>query len=199
MTRWRSLSPDRRRTRPCRFFPVSSEPWRVSHHLGIVQTDRGRRIEVGRDVPVPAATVWRVFTDVGLWHEWGPPVTDVDYPDRTISADTAGRVQAFGFLWVPFRIEVVEDMLWTWTVRGHAPPADGHRVDDLGEGTCRAVLELPLWAPWYLPLCLAALRNVARVARREHAEAGREGNGRSGTEHDGTEHAGDERTSRSSD
>lgn len=55
----------------------------------------------------------------------------------------------------------MRDREWTWTVRGLTPPADGHRVEALGADRCRVVLELPLWAPWYLPLCWIALRNVA--------------------------------------
>lgn len=132
----------------------------------LVRTDRGQRIEIAREVSAPAGTVWELLTDVTYWEEWGPPVTDVDYPERTIRAGTDGRVQAFGVLWVPFRIETVEGYLWTWTVAGMTPPADGHRVDDLGDGRCRAVLELPLWAPWYLPLCWLALRNIATLAEK---------------------------------
>lgn len=132
----------------------------------LVETDRGRRIELGREVSAPVEAVWELFTDVTRWSEWGPPVTDVEYPYRTIRADTEGRVQAVGVLWVPFRIETVRDHRWTWTVRGCTPPADGHRVDDLGDGHSRVVLELPLWAPWYLPLCWLALRTIAGIAER---------------------------------
>lgn len=147
----------------------------MSHDLSVVETDRGRRLVVSRTVDVPAATAWRVFTDVSLWHEWGPPVTAVDYPGETISPDTTGRVQVFGVHWVPFRIEAIADRCWTWTAWGKTPPADGHCVSDLGDGRCRISLELPLWAPWYLPLCLVALRNVTRVAQREDDTAGTEG------------------------
>jgi hypothetical protein len=136
-------------------------------NVGMVRTDRGRRIEISREIEAPAATVWTLFTDVRYWPEWGPPVTDVETPETTISGGTTGRVQAFGVLWVPFRIEALEESLWTWSVRGLTPPADGHRVDELGPDRCRAVLELPLWAPWYLPLCWVALRNIAKIARQE--------------------------------
>jgi hypothetical protein len=143
----------------------------MPYSLRMVDTDRGYRIALGRTVDRPAPRVWAVLTTVSLWHEWGPTVTGVDAPDPTISEGTAGRVQAFGLRWIPFRIEAVDDMAWTWSVWGRTPPADGHRVESLGPTTCRAVLELPLWAPWYLPLCLIALRNVARVARREAVDA----------------------------
>lgn len=134
------------------------------------RTDRGRRIDISREVPAPAAAVWETLTDVGQWADWGPPVTDVDYPDRTITGGTTGRVQAFGLLWVPFRIESTTDFTWTWTVWGLTPPAEGHRVDDLGDERSRVALELPLWAPWYLVVCVLALRNIAKIAERAPTE-----------------------------
>lgn len=136
----------------------------VGYDVGLIGTDRGPRIAIGRTVSAPAEAVWDVLTDVTRWEEWGPPVTDVDYPERTIAEGTTGRVRAFGLRWIPFRIETVADFAWTWSVRGRTPPADGHRVVDLGGGRSRAVLELPLWAPWYLPLCALALWNVGSIA-----------------------------------
>lgn len=130
------------------------------------RTDRGRRIEIGREVAAPAATIWETLTDVGQWEDWGPPVTGVDCPERTIAAGTTGRVQAVGLLWVPFRIESATDHTWTWSVWGLTPPADGHRVEDLEDGRSRVVLELPLWAPWYLVICWFALANVAAIAEQ---------------------------------
>lgn len=139
----------------------------MGYDLGVVRSDRGLRIAIERTVSAPAEVVWEVLTDVTRWAEWGPPVTDVDYPGRTIVEGTSGRVQAFGGLWVPFRIESAADRAWTWTVWGRTPPADGHRVVALGDGHARVVLELPLWAPWYLLLCVFALRNIASIAERE--------------------------------
>lgn len=108
-----------------------------------------------------------MFTDTERWSEWGPPVTDVDYPRRTIAPETEGRVQAFGFLWVPFCIESVEDSVWTWKAWGLTPPADGHRVEPAEDNSCYVTLELPLWAPWYLFLCWIALRNVAKLVEKD--------------------------------
>lgn len=137
----------------------------MSHSLGLVQKDRGLRIAIRRDVSATASAVWTLLTVVSNWHAWGPPVTAVEYPTPEINAGRAGRLRAFGFVWIPFRIEHVGDYEWTWTVWGQTPPADGHRVEPRGQDSCRVVLELPLWAPWYLPVCLLALRNVARLAR----------------------------------
>lgn len=132
--------------------------------ISLVETDRGRRIEISRRVDAPAAVVWNLYTRVEHWGAWGPPVSDVEYPDREISAETDGLVQVFGLFWIPFRIETVDEYRWTWSVWGGTPPADGHRVDDLRADACRVALELPLWAPWYLPVCWLALHNIKRVA-----------------------------------
>lgn len=150
---------------------LPGEPLEVTYSLGVISTDRGFRIALGRTVEAPADAVWTVLTTVARWQEWGPPVTGVDYPDSTISAGTRGRLRAFGLAWIPFRIETVDDAAWTWSVWGRTPPADGHRVESLGPRRCRALLELPLWAPWYLPVCLVALRNVAQVAERGPVDA----------------------------
>lgn len=129
--------------------------------VGRRSTERGERITVRRRVEAPADVVWEVLTDTERWPDWGPPVTDVDYPDGEIVPDTTGDVEALGVLDVPFRIEDVDDEVWTWTAWGRTPPADGHRVEPIGDDACRVTLELPLWAPWYVPLCVVALRNVA--------------------------------------
>lgn len=139
----------------------------MKHGLSLVRTRRGRRIAVTREVAADARAVWRLFADTTRWTEWGPPVTDVEYAGREVSAHTSGRLQALWLLWLPFTVETVRGRQWTWTVRGFTPPADGHRVEGIADDRCRAVLELPLWAPWYLPLCLLALWNVARIAERE--------------------------------
>lgn len=144
----------------------------VRHDLRLVRTDRGPRIEIGRDVPTPAASAWAVLTNVSLWTEWGPSVTAVEYQGETINPQTSGRVRALGLFWVPFRIDTVEGMDWTWTVRGLTPPADGHGVEELGDQESRVYFQLPLWAPWYLLVCIVALRNIASAAQEED-ESGR--------------------------
>jgi hypothetical protein len=140
----------------------------VTWDLSLVDTDRGRRIAIGREIGAPASDVWAAFARPDRWHEWGPPVTGVDYDGEAVAAGTAGRVRAFGLVWVPFRVTSAADRSWTWTVGGVAPPADGHRVEDLDEERCRAVLELPPWAPWYLPLCALALWNLAAATAAEN-------------------------------
>jgi len=97
-------------------------------------------------------------------------VTDVEYPDERISPETSGRVQVFGLCWIPFRIETVDGMEWTWSVRGGTPPADGHGVEEMGDDRSRVFLQLPLWAPWYLPVSAVALGTLGRIARQERAK-----------------------------
>lgn len=136
----------------------------MPYDLALAWTDAGRRLELSRRVDAPAAAAWAVLTDVTRWPDWGPAVTGVDYPDRTVSAGTAGRVRLLRSVWVPFRIDEVSEYHWTWTVWGRTPPAYGHRVDVIGDGACRVVFELPLWAPWYLPICVVALESIATLA-----------------------------------
>ncbi|MDQ2725959.1 MAG: SRPBCC family protein, partial [Actinomycetota bacterium] len=52
---------------------------------------------------------------------------------------------------------------WGWNVTGI--PATAHRVESTDDGaTCRAVIEIPAWAPLYGPLCWVALGRVGAVA-----------------------------------
>jgi hypothetical protein len=134
--------------------------------VSLDRTPAGRRIEVSRVVDAPAEVAWNLLADTGNWRDWGPPVTGVDPDDTVIEPGTTGRVHALHLAWVPFRIEACEDHRWTWSVFGRSPPADGHRVEPVGPEQSRIVLECPLWAPWYVPLCLLALSNLARLASR---------------------------------
>lgn len=67
----------------------------VDYDVGVTRTDRGPRFAVARAVSAPATAVREVLTDVT---RWGPPVTGVDYPERTVSPGTGGRVEAAGVL-----------------------------------------------------------------------------------------------------
>jgi hypothetical protein len=132
--------------------------------VGLESTPQGRRIVVSRRVNVPADDVWELFSETSHWPRWGPPVTAVEPADESIEAGMRGRIQALGVLWFPFRIERCANKHWTWSIWGFAPPADGHRVESTGPHSCRVGLELPLYAPWYVPLCLLALSNIASIA-----------------------------------
>jgi hypothetical protein len=139
----------------------------VKHGLSLVTTRRGRRLELTREVTAPASTAWTLLVDVTRWREWSPVVTGVEYAGRRLSAGTSGSVQVLWLLWLPFTVETVRGMLWTWRVRGLVAPADGHRVDAIADDRCRVALQLPPWAPWYLPVCLLALWSLARQAESE--------------------------------
>jgi hypothetical protein len=136
----------------------------MRYDLGLGRTERGPRIMIGREIPAPAAVVYNIMASVEHWAAWGPPVRAVDYDHETVTAGTTGRVLALGLYWVPFRIDSVTDSAWVWRVWEQTPPADGHRVEEVGDERSRAVLEVPLWAVWYLPLCALALWNIGSLA-----------------------------------
>jgi uncharacterized protein YndB with AHSA1/START domain len=131
--------------------------------ISATHTSRGPRLTISRDIDAAPQAVWELIASTDRWHEWGPPVTGVDPAAARIEAGMEGRVQTYGDTWVPFTIDTCTDRYWTWSVKGWTPPADGHRVKSLSDGRTRMILELPLWAPWYLPLCVWALHNIASV------------------------------------
>jgi hypothetical protein len=133
--------------------------------IRVARTPSGRRIEVSRTVDAPPAVAWDLTADTRHWPAWGPPVTAVDPADNELEAGLTGRVRALGLARVPFRIQTCEGHSWTWTVFGHTPPAAGHRVEPAGPERSRIVLELPLWAPWYVPMCVWALAKLGRLAK----------------------------------
>ena len=53
---------------------------------------------------------------------------------------------------------------WSWTVAGI--PATGHRVIPVTETSSRVAFTIPRWAPFYVPVCRAALRAIGRLATR---------------------------------
>jgi hypothetical protein len=135
-------------------------------NIGLRTTRDGRRIEVTTDVAASRSLAWELLTDTRYWPVWGPPVTGVEPEAAVIEEGMTGRIQPLLTAWFPFRIESCVDYRWTWSVCGLTPPADGHRVDNLGTDRCRIALELPLWAPWYIPLCQRALANLESLCDR---------------------------------
>jgi len=131
-----------------------------------VRTPEGRRLLVSRRVDASPAAAWELFTDTTRWDEWGPSVTGVECEDRFIEAGTEGRLRTVGGLRVPFRVETCRDRRWAWRVAG--VPATGHRVESIDAGErCRIGFEVPIWAAPYVPVCLVALRRMARLLSGE--------------------------------
>lgn len=126
----------------------------------IVQTERGLRINISREVSAVAEHAWVLLTEVKYWTEWGPLVTDVDYPHSALEVDTSGRIQLMNMFWIPFKIRQLDENSWSWTIFNLTPPADGHRIELLDSGSCRICFELPVWAIVYLPVCYFALRRL---------------------------------------
>lgn len=135
-------------------------------NLTTIQTDRGRRICICRTIQASPTDTWKLLTQVQHWPEWGPLLTDVDYSCSKIEEATRGHLQLMNLVWVPFRIDDVEEYYWTWTVYDTTPPADGHRIEPLGDEQCRVIFELPIWAGPYIPVCWWALRSIESSAGR---------------------------------
>jgi hypothetical protein len=127
----------------------------------IGDTPDGRRIEVSRELPVPADRAWSLLTDTDRWPEWGPSVRAVECADRHIRVGSTGTVETVLGIGVPFEITACEPYRWAWRVA--RIPATGHRVEPLGEDRCRVVFEVPLPAAGYVPVCRRALDRIAHV------------------------------------
>ena len=123
------------------------------------------RLSTSAQIHAPAAVAWALLTDTHAWSQWGPSVRAVDAPARFITAGTRGRVQTTLGLWLPFEItDWEEGRAWAWRVGGL--PATGHLIEATGPDSCRVTFTIPAWAPFYLPVCRAALRAMGRLAIR---------------------------------
>lgn len=125
------------------------------------QTQGGRRLVVSRELAADRETVWTILTDTDQWPEWGPSVTDVDAPQRSIEAGTTGRIRLPGGVWLPFEITEWGEYHWGWDVA--RVPATGHHVRATDRG-CRVGFELPLYGAVYAPVCRRALDELERLA-----------------------------------
>lgn len=120
-------------------------------------------LEVTDTVRASAAGAWALLTDTHAWPRWGPSVRAVGVPARFITAGLRGRVQTSVGLWLPFEItDWQADRHWAWKVAGI--PATGHTVTPTGPDACRVTFTIPRWAPFYVPVCRAALRKLNDLA-----------------------------------
>jgi Polyketide cyclase / dehydrase and lipid transport len=123
-------------------------------------------IRTGLEIPAAAAVAWRLLIDTEAWPRWGPSVIAVDAPARHIGPAMSGRVQTALGPWLPFEItDWHAGVRWSWRVAG--VPATGHVVESLGPGRCRVAFTIPIWAPFYVPVCRAALRRLRDLALAE--------------------------------
>lgn len=144
-----------------------------------------RTLDVTRHLDVPAESVWAALVDIRLWPRWGPSVRGA-HLDRTgagphgagphgagghlIGPGSTGRVRTAVGISLPFEVTDFEPgRRWSWKVAG--VEATGHRVEPDGAGRCRAVIEVPGWAPVYAPLCWVALGRLGRVAAERRPAA----------------------------
>ncbi|GAB7089854.1 SRPBCC family protein [Halorubrum luteum] len=141
----------------------------MSQNGGIDRIRHGFRIDVARDVAVPPGVAVELLRDTRTWPEWSPTISGVESDDRYVREGTQGRVRVAG-AWVPFRVTSFNGRRWTWTVA--AIPATGHRVEGYaGEGDrCRVVIEVPVLAAGYVPVCERALDRFAELVERRTDE-----------------------------
>lgn len=128
-------------------------------------------METSSRIPAASSTVWRLLTDTRQWPRWGPSVRAVECRERFIGPDSSGRVRTAVGLWLPFQITDFEkDVAWSWVVAGI--PATGHRVQAISPDSCRLTFTVPAWAPFYLPVCAAAIRRIGKLALSEGQRGG---------------------------
>lgn len=128
----------------------------------------GATLAVGRDVAVTPAVAAEAFRDTRAWPDWGPAIDAVESDARYVTRGTSGRVSVGG-AWVPFRVTACDGRRWEWRVAGI--PATGHRVDRYAGDSdrCRVVIEVPIVAAWYVPVCRRALDRFAALVESPSA------------------------------
>jgi len=129
----------------------------------------GATLAVGRDVAIAPAVAAEALRDTRRWPDWGPAIDAVESDDRHVTRGTTGRVRVAG-AWLPFRVTACNGRRWDWRVAGI--PATGHRVDGYaGESErSRVVVEVPLAAAWYVPVCRRALDRFAALVEERSGE-----------------------------
>jgi hypothetical protein len=147
-------------------FENRDEPGGVDRDGGSSVVREGATLAVGRDVDAPSEATARALRDTRRWPDWSPSVRGVESADRYVETGTAGRVRVAG-AWVPFRVTAATRLRWDWEVAGI--PATGHRVERYaGEpDRCRTVIEVPLVAAPYVPICRRALDRFAALVEGE--------------------------------
>jgi hypothetical protein len=120
------------------------------------------KIDIGRYIRTSPQDLWELLTDTTRWALWGPSITAVDCSERYIQLGSTGRVRTAVGLWVPFAVTEMEDgRYWSWHVFGM--PATGHRIDQLSNGLCRLVFQVPVFAAPYIIVCRIAMHRIARI------------------------------------
>jgi hypothetical protein len=77
-----------------------------------------------------------------------------------VACGAHGEVTLHGGIRLPFVVTAVDAPNgWSWRVAGVA--ATDHRVEDLGDGTCRVGFGVPWPAAPYLGVCQVALARIA--------------------------------------
>ena len=118
-------------------------------------------MDVHREIPAPVAVLWAQLAQTRHWPGWGLSIRSVDPADASVEPGLRGTVRTAIGLRLPFEVtEVVPERSWSWRVAGI--PATGHRLEPTASGT-RVTITVPGWAPFYAPVCAAALRRLERL------------------------------------
>lgn len=119
------------------------------------------RPSVSRRIDAPAATVWRILTDLDQWPLWGPSVRHAELAGGARELGRGVRGTVWTAIGIPMPFEITEfdpGRRWNWSVAG--VPATGHEVIPVGD-CCIARFEVPRWAVPYLTVCSIALSRIA--------------------------------------
>lgn len=117
-------------------------------------------LRASRDMASRPEVVWDVISRLEHWPAWGSTITAVEPSSGRVQPGLTGRVKTVAGPWLSFEVtDVTEGESWDWRVAGI--PATGHRVEPTEEGS-RVTFTAPIWAPFYLPVLIRALRRIER-------------------------------------
>ena len=101
-----------------------------------------------------------MLTDTRLWPIWGPSICKVESSDDIIRLGSSGKIRTTIGLTVPFLIDRFEPgAYWSWKIG--PVRATGHRIRPIANECTLVAFEVPLWAPFYLLVCLSAFHRMA--------------------------------------
>jgi len=125
-------------------------------------TREGCSFVIAREVDVSPEVAMEALRDTRTWSEWSPSIGAVESDDRYVREGSRGRVRVAG-VWLPFEVTAFSGRRWRWRVAG--TPATGHRVEAYAGDSerCRVVIEVPLVAAGYVPVCRRALDRFATL------------------------------------
>ena len=124
---------------------------------------KNKRLVISKKINSPAKKVWQIVTDTYLWNKWGPSVAGVYSDDRFISQGSKGIIKVYPCFYLRFEITSYKDeKYWNWKIKGIN--ATGHFLLPLNEKETVFAFDMPVFLPFYLLICAAALRRIKKMA-----------------------------------